>query len=109
MSDKIIIVYWVAGMALHVAGRILERYRQHPESCWFDYFSFFLRADFVISNLLSLVLLTLWLSGSGEEYISDKIPMNWATAMLLGYLSDSLSKHLIIPFGLSKVANGNGK
>jgi hypothetical protein len=109
VAEIIIVSCWILGMVLHIFGRIVERLRQHPESTWLDYLSFFTRRDFVIAKLASLVLLSLWLSGIAGDYLTDKLPINWATALLFGYLSDSLTKHTVIPLAkILEAGNRNG-
>jgi hypothetical protein len=94
--NPILIACWIIGMLLHLASRMVDWRNRNKDAGRWEYLSFLLRGDFLLSQLSSLVLLTLWLSGADYGIIPPALHPNWATALLLGYVSDSLTKTLTV-------------
>lgn len=93
-------VLFVTGMVLHGFVRWYEWKKATPEST--SYLDFLLRRDFVTAQVLSVLVLMFWLSDMdmGGFKLSDYVPFRPAVGLVLGYLADSLTKHLVkvIPF-----------
>ena len=93
-------VLFVVGMVLHAVVRWYEWQKATPEST--SYLDFLLRKDFVTAQVLSVLVLVFWLADKdmGGFKLSDYVPFRPGVALVLGYLADSLTKHLAkaIPF-----------
>ena len=95
-------IFFVAGMALHVVARYFEWKHGYPTTKFISFLSILLRKKFITAQILSLLVLTFWSTDfpiAGMK-LSSILPHTNIVALVLGYMSDSLSKNIVnrIPF-----------
>jgi hypothetical protein len=101
----LIALCWLLGMAFHIASRMYDWSKRNKDSGNLDYLSFLLRGDFLLAKFASFVLLGLWQEGSGMGIVPDVLRPNWSNALLLGYISDSLTKSVFLKLFNGKLAD----
>ena len=110
MNDWPFVVAWVVGMSCHMAARYLD-WRRGSVAPPRQYFEMvFMRKKFVTAQVLSLMLLSAWMSEwsiAGLEF-AKLLPHTKLVAFGMGYMSDSLTKHLVQRIPWLKSNNNNG-
>lgn len=95
-------VFFVIGMALHVVARYFDWRNEHPKTKFATFLSILLRKKFITAQVMSLLVLTFWATDFPIAGItmSSFVPHTNIVALVLGYMSDSVSKYAVnrIPF-----------
>jgi len=93
MSLAIVIILYILGILSHFAYRFWEWSEANPLKNIWDYFIKFKRHNIV--TIIIQVMFGGWWIGQltiGGITISETVPVNWALALVMGWVSDSYVK-----------------